>query len=345
MKSFLFFLYLFFQLAISAQDCDHFALKTDITNNPSLAYAIEANPSLISAWKSCIKHTNLRTNPNFLETVNDLVNNTPKEIDHAKIEDALNGSFGDVISNASVDDLVQITDRMNMLHFNAQHLDEIIERLDNPEYLIKQDLIDNPSAFKDFDEILEDPGRFWEKYSEGDFIPGSNLEKWAQWKWFKDLSAKARKFEIYDPNLPGSGAARASFISSNGLVENKVVDQVTLEVNGVKIRIDYLGKDANGKFHLGEAKFSTKDKDWVIDWLGSATNNQKTVFPNLNGNDVVIKASDPDKLDAIYESFGIDPSSFLNGSYTIPANQIGSLKIFGSVADDFSNVKSVIQVF
>ncbi|MBK8925071.1 MAG: hypothetical protein IPM74_04000 [Crocinitomicaceae bacterium] len=51
MKSLLFFLYLFFQLAISAQDCDHYALKTDITNNPSLASAIEANPELIASWK------------------------------------------------------------------------------------------------------------------------------------------------------------------------------------------------------------------------------------------------------------------------------------------------------
>ena len=122
------------------------------------------------------------------------------------------------------------------------------------------------------------------------------------------------------------------------------MDQVTLEVNGIKIRIDYMGKK-DGLYHFGDAKFSTKDKNWEYDWLDASTNNQKSVFPNMEGKDIVIKASDPDKLIAIKKAFGIDPSEFVNGAYTITANQIGSLKIFGSAADDISTVKYIKEVF
>ncbi|GCC50455.1 hypothetical protein SanaruYs_06700 [Chryseotalea sanaruensis] len=101
----------------------------------------------------------------------------------------------------------------------------------------------------------------------------------------------------------------------------------------------------DGLFHLGDATFSTQDKNWSYDWLEAATTNQKTVFPIMKGKDLKIKASDPDKLRAIYRDFDINADDFINGSFTIPANQIGSLKIFGSAADDISIVKEVINLF
>ena len=114
---------------------------------------------------------------------------------------------------------------------------------------------------------------------------------------------------------------------------------------GVNIRIDYLGKsETDGLFHLGDAKFSTKNKNWSTEWLDAATPNQKTVFPSMKGKDVKIKASDPDKLRAIYRAFDLDAEDFVSGSFTIPANQIGSLKIFGSGADDISTVE-IINLF
>lgn len=65
----------------------------------------------------------------------------------------------------------------------------------------------------------------------------------------------------------------------------------------------------------------------------------------MQGKEISIRASDPDKLDAIYEAFGLEASDFVNGAYTIPADQVGSLKIFGSAADDASQVKDIVTLF
>jgi hypothetical protein len=65
----------------------------------------------------------------------------------------------------------------------------------------------------------------------------------------------------------------------------------------------------------------------------------------MKGKDIKIKASDPDKLSAIYRAFEIDADDFVNGGFTIPANQVGSLKIFGSAADDISTVKEIVNLF
>ncbi|MFZ1788720.1 MAG: ORF6N domain-containing protein [Saprospiraceae bacterium] len=71
-----------------------------------------------------------------------------------------------------------------------------------------------------------------------------------------------------------------------------------IQVN-IQIRIDYLGKDINGKFHLGDAKFTTKDKNWNSDWLDPSSVNQNSVFPLFQSggvNSIVVKATDSDKL-------------------------------------------------
>ena len=51
MKNFIFLVIIFFQQLTFSQDCDHFALKTDITNNPDFASLIQEKPQLIPAWK------------------------------------------------------------------------------------------------------------------------------------------------------------------------------------------------------------------------------------------------------------------------------------------------------
>jgi len=112
-----------------------------------------------------------------------------------------------------------------------------------------------------------------------------------------------------------------------------------------KIRIDYFGQSSDDKFHLGDAKFSTKDKNWATEWQAASTEHQKIVFPNMKGKDIYIKASDPDKLLRIRNAFGIESTDFVDGAFRISAEKVGSLKIFGSAADDANTVKNVISVF
>jgi len=113
---------------------------------------------------------------------------------------------------------------------------------------------------------------------------------------------------------------------------------VTLEVNGIRIRIDYLGKDASGKFHLGDAKFSTNDKNWLTEWLNASTDNQTQVFPlfqNGTVNSIVVKATDPQKLTEL-ANIGLGNNSSISFSNT-------TLKVFGSEANQ-QVVKTVVTL-
>lgn len=57
---------------------------------------------------------------------------------------------------------------------------------------------------------------------------------------------------------------------------NQIVKQVTLLVDNVKIRIDFLGFDPlTNMYYLGEAKFTTKNKNWSTDWLSASTKTSK----------------------------------------------------------------------
>lgn len=76
MKNFIFLVIIFFQQLTFSQDCDHFALKTDITNNPALGSAIEANPELIVAWKIIVNKPEVRVDPDALIAVLELRNNS-----------------------------------------------------------------------------------------------------------------------------------------------------------------------------------------------------------------------------------------------------------------------------
>ena len=319
------------------------ALETDLTDGPKefLEFIATKGEDGVKAW-DLVKHLDegVRLNVNALGKLDNLL--TSGKIPKAKLESALNSHLGDILNAADEVNVGKILDRLNLQHVDELHFDNIIQRLDNYPTL-RQDLIDNPDWFDTFDDILKRPGDYWDIVDEAVASSDAALIKWGQGFWWKNLREKAKNFEIPDPSVPGSGTARSSFRSSNNLNANQVVDQVTLEVNGTKIRIDYLGKDASGQFHLGDAKFSTKDKNWSSEWSGSSTPNQSTVFPDIQSqsHSIVIKATDPDKIDAIESAFNITMN---NGTFTIPVADVGSLKIFGSAADDISVVKEVVEL-
>ena len=85
------------------------------------------------------------------------------------------------------------------------------------------------------------------------------------------------------------------------------------------------------KWFLGDAKFSTKDKNWIVAWLEASTSSQKIVYPKFQNGEVIefyIRATKPEKISQIKATFGIDDLS-----KPIKINDLESLKIFGSEAN------------
>jgi hypothetical protein len=341
-KSFILFLFVLFSSGfVNAQStgCDLLKkLGDDIAANgddlrPFFENANNIGGKRIKAWEITIKHSKVRTSVSALTKIDNILSNG--RIPGAKLKAAIDGNLGDILNAADATNLGKILDRLNLQHVNEAHFDEILIRLSNYPTL-KQDLITNPQWFETFDDILKEPGKYWDILSEGNLPSGSALSQWGQGFWWKNLRELADQFE--------KSAALDNFRSVNGIALDKVVTQVTLEVNGIKIRIDYLGVDGAGKFHLGDAKFSTKTKIWITDWLNSATDNQTVVFPlfqNGGVNSIVVKATDPDKITAL-ENIGLvkDPVTGLfppiNFSNT-------TLKIFGSEANQQA-VKTIVTL-
>jgi hypothetical protein len=144
--------------------------------------------------------------------------------------------------------------------------------------------------------------------------------EWAQRAFFKDVVVKAKLFE--------SGASFDEFKQIHGLTNTQTVAQVTLEINGIKVRFDFIGKDPNtNKFYFGEAKFSTKDKNWDNDWLNSSSKNQQKVFPLFQSNNsitsIVVKATDSKKIQDLKNILNLNPNDLID------INDIGSFKLFG----------------
>lgn len=136
--------------------------------------------------------------------------------------------------------------------------------------------------------------------------------------------------------------ARREFLEVNDLDDLQAVNQVTVEVDGVKIRLDYLGRDGDELFHFGDAKFSFKNKNWNTDWTSASTPNQKIAIAKIiAGQDITIRATNPNKIQAIENNLGI---KLTNGQFTIKAEDIGSLKIIGSEADDFTKIKQTVDL-
>ena len=88
------------------------------------------------------------------------------------------------------------------------------------------------------------------------------------------------------------------------------------------------------KFHFGEAKFTTKNKNWSnqSEWMDAATDNQTLVFPLFqnNGvgvNSIIVRATDLNKRQELLQKFNLKPDD------PILLPDISSFKIFGSGAN------------
>lgn len=148
---------------------------------------------LVEAWEMAFKHADLRTKTTALSRLNDIAGRG-RGIDKAKLTDALNGDLGDVLNKATGDDLTGILNRLDAEHVTGSHLDEITNRLKTyPE--LKTDLLDNPGWFETFDDILQDPGRYWDISKNADIPRNSAISKWGNGKWFKEITEAGRQFE------------------------------------------------------------------------------------------------------------------------------------------------------
>ncbi|MCO5277386.1 MAG: hypothetical protein M9911_05305 [Saprospiraceae bacterium] len=303
-------------------------MAADLEDKAFRAYLFESGKS-VRAWES-VHHLKegVRLNTTILGKIDNL--RTAGKIPTDKLDVALKNQLGEILDAADNTTVNKILDRLNMSHVNEAHFDKITQRLTNPEYKLTllKDLMDNPQWFEDFDKVIENPGKYWDVYNEGDFPLNSFMGKWGQGYYLKDLKQVAKGFE--------DGAALTRFKSENGI--STIVEQVTLEVDGIRIRIDYIGRDANGKYHLGDAKFSKSNKNWSRDWLESATPNQQIVFSafqNNNANSIIVKATEPSKLTAL-SNIGLGNNSSIDFSNS-------TLKIFGSEANQ-DVVKTVVSL-
>jgi len=304
---------------LSAKNWDN-ALLTKLDGDlatTAFKNAIDVNPQLIDAWEIAIPHSGLRTNVTALNKIDNILSSG--RVTQSKLKNAINGSLGDVLNVADNTNLGKILDRLNLSHVNDAHFDKIIQRLDDYPNL-KQDLLNHSDWFETFDDILDNPGKYWEIVRGAEIPNNAALNHWAQ--GFEDV------------------AAYNKFKSIHNLTDNQIVKQVTLLIDGTKIRIDYLGFK-NGKYYLGEAKFTTKNKNWATDWISASTDNQKIVFPKLengNVNSIAIKATDPDKLGELKDLFNINSSSPITAADlpAIPYNSNLKMNILGSGSNDLT---------
>lgn len=354
-KAFLIFILLIVSFSNSfSQACRVIDYLDDIENNSAFSDMMELfyNQNKLDdayqAYTIVSKYPTLRVSQDVINKVMEIV--ASGRIPPHKLQDAIDTELGEILDAANSANRNLILERLNLNHVDEVHFDKITYRLNNystGSTNLLDDLITNPDWFETFDDILRRPGDYWDIVDEVNLPNNSALNQWANGFWWKDLREKASNFELLDVDVPGSGVAKTDFISNSGLNANNVVDQVTLEVNGTKVRMDYMGKK-NGKYDLGDAKFSTKDKDWANDWLNSTTTNQTTVYPQIQagGNTVTIKASSSGKKAEIEAAFGItmQPSGSGTFKYDIPASDINSLKIIGSEADDFTSVKEIVNL-
>ena len=160
---------------------------------------------LVDAWKMASKHADLRTNTTALSKLNDIAGRG-RGIDKAKLKAALDGDLGDVMNKATGDDLTNILNKLDEPHVTGSHLDEITSRLGNVDYGIKAELLEHPDRFATFDEVLNEPGKYWDLIEEGALPANSYIRNWGQGKWWKELREKAKFFEG-DPGVANSGVA------------------------------------------------------------------------------------------------------------------------------------------
>ncbi|MCD6069319.1 MAG: Fibronectin type domain protein [Bacteroidetes bacterium] len=298
--------------------------STPINGVSKVTLGLNVSDDLASLFPSLVNRTNAISK---LETIL-----TSGRVTRPKLIELVNTHLIDVLNAADNVTLGKILDRLNMSHVDDVFIGKMMERL-NKYPALKQDLVNHPAWFETFDEILSNPGKYWDVLQEANIPSNTALTNWGQGYWWKDLKDAAKTYET---------TAREGvngFKAATGITDEiRIVEQVTLEINGTTIRIDYLGRDASGKYHFGDAKFSTKERDWINEWLNSATDNQGIIFPlfqNGNVNSIIVKATTQEKLSALSQ-IGLANNSTINFSNT-------SLRIFGSNANQQS-VKTIVTL-
>jgi len=120
-----------------------------------------------------------------------------------------------------------------------------------------------------------------------------------------------------------------------------VVREVTLDIvlnDGTNFTVyaDQLANSNNGDLHIGESKYSTKDKEWDKDWKSAATKNQKKFIDALNSSSIanITPRGDSGKLATI---------GLTNGQSFNPS-KIKSFRLFGSNAGSKS-IKKILKLF
>ena len=287
----------------------------------------------------------VRLNPAILKKLDDLL--AGGNIPPVKFENALNKQFGEVLDAGNNVQVNKILDRLKETHVNEKHFDELIARLENPNYqsTLVIDLKSNPDWFETFEDIIHHPGKYWDIIEDASTPNSAALASWGQGHWWKNLREKAKVFESYDPLRPNStGIALKEFARIHKILPENSATQITIVVNGKRTRIDYMTRGDDGMLHFGEAKFSTKQKIWSVDWKKATTKNQSEAFPEIISKnfDLEIRASDPDKIRIIEQNLGIAKNA--DGKYIIPIDEIGTFKIFGSSADDANSISEVIDL-
>ncbi|MCO5277384.1 MAG: TraB/GumN family protein, partial [Saprospiraceae bacterium] len=273
-------------------------LAADLEDKAFRAYLFESGKS-VRAWES-VHHLKegVRLNTTILGKIDNL--RTAGKIPATKLDLALKNQLGEILDAADNTAVNQILDRLNMSHVNEAHFDKITQRLYNyPD--LKQDLINNPNWFETFDDILDNPGKYWDIVGEGNILPGTPLSKWGQGYWWKNLRELADEFE----RLAALDKVQDIFGSIYGTnITLKVTNNVTGEI--MEIVPDFLALK-NGKYHIIDAKYTTK-ANFIIE--KSFTPNQGDVFPWIkNQANISVEVRSPNsKLENIP---GLNQGDFL----------------------------------
>ncbi|MCX2744398.1 fibronectin type III domain-containing protein [Mangrovivirga sp. M17] len=253
------------------------ALKSEIGDPASeLGQYIKNNGP--DGWEIASRLESHRRNTSILDKFKE-ISRRGRGINKQKLKSAIDSDLGDVLNNATNEELVSILNRIDQEHFTSSHLGEVKSRLGNIEYGIKQDLINNPDWFDTFDDVLQNPGRYWERISQGELVNGSALQSWAQGKWWKDLRETAQTFQ----NTAGLSKVRDVFGTSFG---SQITLKVTKGSETFEIVADYLAKK-DGMFYIVDTKYTTLDN---FDLAKSFTPNQSKVFAWMkNGDDITVE--------------------------------------------------------
>jgi len=142
-------------------------------------------------------------------------------------------------------------------------------------------------------------------------------------------AARDFSFEMHNELLGQIGNATAN-----------VVGEVTLDIvlnDGTRFTV-YADQVANdgGDLHIGEAKYSTKAKDWGKEWRSAATDNQKKFIAALNSSTItsITPRGDSVKLGALGLTHG----------HSFYPSKVKSYRLFGSNAGSKS-VRNILKLF